>query len=203
MRGRVTRDFQKPGNPLPSHFEQNNEVEGLHMYRRILAAAAVCMALAACASAPPPCDARQAIDQCQGSRDAGACRQLAMLLANGEVPRTLGPDAEEAMLKACWADSLVDAKRGTDARWRLCYEAGKHFSARAVKTLEEPDTNFRKVAAHLYLRACELGQPQGCRLLLSECLLLNESMCDAPPTEDQARQWATQRRERDARALER
>lgn len=173
------------------------------MYRQILAAIAVCAALAACASAPELGDARQVIGHCNGGGEAGACRQLATLLSNGEVPRPLAPEAEEAVLKACWADALVDAKRGTDARWRLCYEAGKHFSARAMKAMEEPDTNLRKVAAHLYLRACELGQPQGCRMLLSECLLLNEDLCAAPPSEDQARQWATQRRERDARALER
>lgn len=170
------------------------------MFLRVLAAFAVASALAACASAPDLDNSRQAIRDCEAGRDASACRNVALLLATEDMPRMLASEAEEAVLKACWSDRLVDAKLGTDARWRLCYEVGKHFSGRAVKAMEAPDTKFRKVAAHLYLRACELGQPQGCRLLLSECLLLNESLCHAPPSEDQAGQWAAQRRERDARA---
>jgi len=161
------------------------------------------LGLAGCAATPAADDVRQAMRNCDTQHDGAVCRQLANMLVTDQVPRPLTADAEETVLKACWADRLVDAQRGTDARWRLCYEAGRHFSGRAIHAMETPDTNFRKVAAHLYLRACELGQPQGCRLLLSECLLLDEDLCRAPPTEQQAQDWATQRRERDARARER
>jgi len=171
---------------------------GLGVLRRVWA-----LFLAGCASAPQPTDVSEVIGNCSARTEGGACRQLALLLAVGEVPQPLAYEAEQSLLRACWSDGLVEARLGTDARWRLCYEAGKHFSTRAVRTMEEPDTNFRKIAAHLYLRSCELGQPQGCRLLLSECLLLDEDLCRAPPSQEQAQQWASQRRERDARARER
>jgi hypothetical protein len=170
---------------------------------RAWVALAITAIVAGCASAPQTGDVRQAIASCNAQREGAACRQLAALLAVGEVPTPLAYEAEQSVLKACWSDHLVDARLGTDARWRLCYEAGKHFSSRAIRTMEEPDTNFRKIAAHLYLRSCELGQPQGCRLLLSECLLLDEDLCRAPPSQEQAQLWASQRRARDARARER
>jgi hypothetical protein len=160
-------------------------------------------ACAGCASAPAPDDVRQTMHSCDTQQDGAVCRQLANLLVTDQVPPPLTADAEETVLKACWSDKLVDAQRGTDTRWRLCYDAGRHFSERAKNAMETPDTSFRKVAAHLYLRACELGQPQGCRLLLSECLLLDEDLCREPPTEQQAQDWASQRRDRDARARER
>jgi hypothetical protein len=164
---------------------------------------ALLAAVAGCASAPATDDVRQAIRSCDTQRDGAVCRQVTTLLLAGEVPRALEPDAEEAVLKACWADRLIDSRRGTDTRWRVCYDVGRHFTTRAINAMEVPDTNFRKVAAHLYLRACELGQPQGCRLLLSECLLLDEDLCRAPPTEAQANEWVTKRIERDVRARER
>jgi hypothetical protein len=154
--------------------------------------------LAGCASAPAPDELRQTLGACDIRRDAAACRQLSILLAAGEMPRALTAEAEEAVLKACWADRMVDAELGTDTRFRLCYEAGRHFSAKAASAMEEPDTNLRKVAAYLYRRSCRLGQPQACRMLLSECLLLDGELCQAPPSEEQAQQWAAERRERDA-----
>ena len=168
------------------------------MFWRFLAAA-VFLALAGCASAPYAGNPNQALRACDGDRDAGACRELALQLAIGDVPRMIQSDAEEAVLKACWADRLIDAKVGTDLRWRLCYEVGKHFSARAVHAMDGSGTSLKKTAANLYLRACELGQPLACRQLLSECLVLDEEICRAPPSEEQAFKWSTQRRERDAR----
>jgi hypothetical protein len=169
----------------------------------LLATLVLASLLAGCATTPGPEDVRQTIRSCDSQREGAACRQIATLLAIGEVPKPLAGDAEEALLRACWADRLVDARLGTDTRWRICYEAGKHFSVRATQAMEEPDTNFRKIAAYLYRRACVLGQPQGCRLLISECLLLDAELCRAPPSDEQAQQWAAQRRDRDARARER
>jgi hypothetical protein len=167
--------------------------------RTLVMLALAVVAVSGCASTPGAPDVRLAIRNCSGEREGGACRQLVHFLLAGEVPRSLAGEAEEVLLNACWDDSLVEARLGTDARYRLCYDTARHYSARAVQVMDEPETRFRKIAATLYLRACELGQPQGCRLMLSECLMLEEAMCHAPPSEDQARAWAEQRRERDYR----
>ena len=154
--------------------------------------------MAGCVSTPEAAP-RHALVRCE-SGDASMCRELATMLTVGAIARADMPEAEAAVLNACRGGQLVDARQGTDVRWRLCYEAGKYFSARASSATEEPGTRLRRIAAQLYRRSCELGQPQACRALLSECLVLDGELCRTAPTQEQASEWADQRRERDARA---
>ena len=153
---------------------------------------------AGCASPRAPDHWKSAAGACDEARDAAACRSLATQLVAGEVPAEFSPRAEEVVVKACWSDALFDARMGADTRYRLCFQAGRHFSARAENAMEDPGTQARRTAAKLFLRACELGQPLGCSRLLNECLLLDDEMCREPPTGAQARQWEAQRRAREA-----